>query len=371
MPADVIVRLPNWLGDTVMAVPALRALRLAWPDVRLAAAGPWVDVLAEQGLADVLVTYSRGWGARLATADTVRGLRAEVAILLPNSFEAGLSAWYWGAGRRIGYDTQGRAAILTDAVPLPRPRQHQIDEYLLLVAALGALTDDRTPWLTPPAPDAAEAQAVGVLFAEAGLAHPKRAIAIHLGAAGGAAKLWPQERIVELCRLMAARGDEVLLLGSSADEPIAASIVRETPARSVVGRDRPQLLPALLSEVAALVAADTGVAHLAAALGTPVVTLFGPTDPRLTAPRSGAAVAMSIGAPCAPCFYRRCPIDHPCMRGIAARDVLDRLTALMGVAPTPERSFAPLPIPLPPPRETLPRQSRRSERPRGGVEVNE
>jgi heptosyltransferase II len=328
MPEGVIVRLPNWLGDTVMAVPALRALRGACPDVHLAAAGPWVGVLAEQGLVDVLVTYSRGWAARLATADTVRRLGAEVAILLPSSLEAGLSAWYWGAGRRIGFDTQGRATILTDAVPLPRPRQHQIDEYLLLVAALGARTDDRTPRLTPPAPDAAERQTVSGLFAEAGLAHPERAIAIHLGTAGGAAKLWPRERIVELCRLAAERGDEVLLLGSPAEEPVASSILRETVARSIVGRDRPALLPAVLSGLGALVAADTGVAHLAAALGTPVVTLFGPTDPRRTAPRGRAAVSVGIDTPCAPCFYRECPIDHPCMRGITARDVWARLTAL-------------------------------------------
>jgi ADP-heptose:LPS heptosyltransferase len=87
-----------------------------------------------------------------------------------------------------------------------------------------------------------------------------------------------------------------------------------------VGRDRPALLPAVLAELDVLVSGDTGVAHLAAALGTPVVTLFGPTDPRLSAPR-GRATVVTHAVPCAPCFYRRCPIEHPCLRGVTPEDV--------------------------------------------------
>ncbi|MBI3827750.1 MAG: glycosyltransferase family 9 protein [Candidatus Rokubacteria bacterium] len=331
MPDSVILRLPNWLGDTVMAVPALRALRTALPTARIAAAGPWVSVLAEQGLADVLVIYPRAWTARVGVADSVRRLGADTAVLLPNSLEAALSAWYWGAGRRIGFDTGGRALALTDALPLPEPRRHQIDEYLLLVETLGVRADDPTPRLIPPRPESPEHEAARALFAEAGLDGARRVIGVHLGAAWGSSKLWPVERVGEFCRLASARGDAVVLLGTAADEPLAAAILAASPARSLVGRDRPELLPALLARLGALVAADTGVAHLAAALGTPVLTLFGPTDPRLTAPR-GPAQTLVGDAPCAPCFYRECPIDHPCMRRIGADDVLDRLSALMGAA---------------------------------------
>jgi heptosyltransferase-2 len=95
-----------------------------------------------------------------------------------------------------------------------------------------------------------------------------------------------------------------------------------------VGRDRPELLPALLVEVDALVCGDTGVGHLAAALGTPVVTLFGPTDPRLSAPR-GTVRAISHDVACAPCFYRACPIDHPCLRSIEAREVRHALDVVL------------------------------------------
>ncbi len=105
-------------------------------------------------------------------------------------------------------------------------------------------------------------------------------------------------------------------------------MLRETRAVSLVGRDGPDLLPAVLTEIAVLVSGDTGVAHLAAALGTPVVALFGPTDPALTAPLGGVAVVRHP-VPCAPCFYRACPIDHPCMRGILAETVGEEMDALL------------------------------------------
>jgi ADP-heptose:LPS heptosyltransferase len=114
-----------------------------------------------------------------------------------------------------------------------------------------------------------------------------------------------------------------LLLGSFEDAGRAARIVaasRSTPA-SLVGRDRPALLPQLLVRLSCLVSGDTGVAHLAAALGVPTVTLFGPTDPRLTAPRSERGELLIGPAPCAPCFLRTCPIEHVCLRAISVEDV--------------------------------------------------
>ena len=119
-----------------------------------------------------------------------------------------------------------------------------------------------------------------------------------------------------------------VLLGAPRDLPLAERVVAATGTPSLVGRDSPQTLTAVLAEIAALVSGDTGLAHLAAALGTPVVTLFGPTDPALSGPRGpGATVRHPV--PCAPCFYRACPIEHPCMLGIAARDVHERVRALL------------------------------------------
>ena len=152
VPVKIAVRLPNWLGDTVMAVPAIRALRDTFPDAKLLLAGPWVALLAGQGLGDVLVAYPRRWSNRLRPADTVRSFGSDIAVLLPNSFEAAVTALYWRARRRIGFGGDGRRWLLTDAPPRPEPRLHQIDEYLRLVEIAGGAVSSREPRLTPPEP---------------------------------------------------------------------------------------------------------------------------------------------------------------------------------------------------------------------------
>jgi heptosyltransferase II len=325
MHETLIVRLPNWLGDTVMAVPALRALRTARADARIVLVGPWATGLAGQALADVLVPYGRSWSARLARWDELRAFGASVAVLLPNSLEAAIAAWYWKAPRRVGLDAGRRGGLLTDAIPMPEPREHQIDEYARVVARLGVDVDDRIPRLAPPDEESPERAAVRRLLQEIGVDGTSgRLVGIHLGAAYGPSKLWPAERIAELCRALAVRGDVPVLLGARDDVDLADRLVLNTGTRSLVGRDGPELLTALLTEVDAVVCGDTGIGHLAAALGTPVTALFGPTDPRLTAPR-GPVRVLSHPVPCAPCFYRTCPIDHPCLRDITAADVHDAL----------------------------------------------
>jgi heptosyltransferase-2 len=325
---NIAVRLPNWLGDTVMAVPALAAVREAWPEARVLAAGPWAAMLADQGLADVLVDYPRSWGGRLRAADAISAFAPDLAILLPNSLESALAAWYSGARRRVGFAAGGRSELLTDAVPLPDPREHQVDEYLLLVERCGATVTAREPRLRAPAADAGERSEARRLLDEAQVPSRTgaRRIGVHLGAAYGPAKLWPAERIAELSRMAAAEGATVVLLGAPSDAATAEAILATAPARSLVGRDRPALLPALLVEVDVLVSGDTGIAHLAAALGIPVVTLFGPTDPSLSAPR-GRGTVVTYPVPCSPCFYRTCPIEHPCLRGVDAAVVWKHVTA--------------------------------------------
>ena len=324
MPDAIALRLPNWLGDTVMAVPAIRALRAAYPAARTMLVGPWVSLLAGQGLADALVTYPRAWAGRLAVTDAARRFGPDLAVLLPNSAEAALAAWYWGAGRRVGFAVGGRRLLLTDAAVPPRPRMHQVDEYLLLAERAGAPAADRVPRLAPPAVDDPLRDESRVLLRQAGAREGTPVIGVHLGAAHGPAKVWPRERTAEFCRLAHAAGADAVLLGAPGDAAAAASVAAVAPALNLAGRDRPQLLPALLSEIDVLVSGDTGVAHLAAALGTRVVTLFGPTDPTLTAPRGGFTTVMANPVPCSPCFYRVCPIEHPCLRGIDPAAVLDR-----------------------------------------------
>lgn len=330
MPGRLSVRLPNWLGDTVMAVPALRALREALAGTEILLAGPWARLLDGQGLADTLVVYPRSWRGRLRAAGRVRDFDADTVLLLPNSLEAAAAAVLWGGRRRVGFARGGRSWLLTDAVEPPRPRLHQADEYARLVERLDVAVGPRDPKLAPPAADSPERERVRALLAAAGApagGQGRRLVGVHLGAAYGSAKVWHRARVAEFCTLLGGTGDVAVLLGAPEDAPAVAEVLAAAPAVSLVGRDSPELLPALLAELDALVSGDTGVAHLAAALGTPAVVLFGPTDPELTAPRGPVAVVRHA-VPCAPCFYRACPIDHPCMRLLEAATVSARVDAL-------------------------------------------
>ena len=161
------------------------------------------------------------------------------------------------------------------------------------------------------------------LLGEVGLGGRPRIVGLHIGAAFGPSKLWPAESFARLAAQLAAAHLAPLLLGSPADRETADAVIAASrrPPASLVGRDRPALLPRLFSRLSCLVSGDTGVAHLAAAVGVPTVTLFGPTDPRLTAPRGAAARVVSHPTACAPCFLAECPIEHGCLRGIEADDV--------------------------------------------------
>ena len=322
----VVVRAPNWLGDTVMAQPALAALRAGAPDATITVVGRWASVLRGQGMADALLDYP-GDGGRGRFARALAGARPDVALILPNSFEAARAARRWRARRRVGFDTDARGALLTDRVPLPEPRRHQVDEYRLLVEALGMSAPAVEPRLGPPCEPALEAEAEALLAGAVSAGVPR--VGLHLGAAGGPAKRWAVAAWAELAERLIHDRLAPVLLGGPGDVAAAAAVLRlagRAPA-SLVGRDRPALLPHLLTRLQCVVSADTGVAHLAAALGTATVTLFGSTDPRLSAPRSSRALVVAPGAPCAPCFLAECPIEHPCMRAITAEAVVVRVRA--------------------------------------------
>jgi heptosyltransferase-2 len=157
-------------------------------------------------------------------------------------------------------------------------------------------------------------------------------VGLHLGTAVGGAKLWPALSFARLADRLRQASLVPVLLGSPADAAGAAAVLAatRTPIPSLVGRDRPALLPGLLSRLACVVSGDTGVAHLAAAVGVPTVTLFGPTDPTRTAPRATKSRAVRGSAPCAPCFLTTCPIDHVCLRGVSVSSVAAAVTEAIG-----------------------------------------
>jgi heptosyltransferase-2 len=326
-PGRILVRGPNWLGDTVMAVPLLRALRRRWPGAEVLCVGRWAPPLleAEPGLARGL-DYPRPWRARLRLARDLRRAGVDLAVLLPNSFESALFAWLAGARSRVGYAGDGRSALLTHPVPPPAGRLRQVDAYLALLGPVGVAPAGDAPTLAIGDARRTEARR---LLASAGVPAGTRPVALSLGAAFGPAKLWPADRFAALAARLAGEGRAVVLVGEAAATPLADGVRAALPGSipSLVGRDHPALLPALLGECAVVVTPDSGPAHVAAAVGVPAVVLFGPTDPRLTAPAGAGHAAVWRRPPCAPCFLPRCPIDHRCMRSITVDEVLAAVRA--------------------------------------------
>ena len=205
-----LVRFPNWLGDTVMALPALRALRAALPGAELWCVGPWVGPILElePGIARRLAPPG-GVGARLAQARRLRQARFDVALILPNSFETALAGWLSGARWRVGYG-DGRAALLTHALPAPTDRVHQVTEYLKLLAPFGVEASPAPPTLGIDPARRVEARR---LLDEAGVPLGEPRVGLQLGAALGPAKLWPSARIAALAARLVARGIHPVLLG--------------------------------------------------------------------------------------------------------------------------------------------------------------
>jgi heptosyltransferase-2 len=315
-----LVRLPNWLGDTVMALPTLRALRGVLPGAELWCLGPWVGPVleTEPGIARRLVP-PRGAAARLVQARRLRQAQFDLALILPNSFETALAGRLSGARWRVGYG-EGRAALLTHALPAQADRVHQVTGYLGLLAPFGV---EASP--TPPTMgiDAARRVEARRLLGEVGVPLGAPRVGLQLGAALGPAKLWAPARIAALAAQLATRGIHPVLLGGPQARGLADAVqaAAPEPIRSLVGRDRPALLAALIAELDALVGADSGPAHVAAAVGVPTVTLFGPTDPRLTAPLGPGQQALWHQPACGPCFLRECPIDHRCLQAIEVSEV--------------------------------------------------
>lgn len=327
----VLVRCPNWLGDTVMAVPTIQALRAALPDAEVWCLGPWVEAILgdEPGIARRLAVPP-AWRERLALAGRLRRAGVDLALLLPGSFESALAAWMAGARRRVGYAGDGRTRLLTHPVAPPEGFHHQVDAYLALLAPLGVRPAATVPTLRV---SLAGRVAARRLLRSVGVQPGDRAVGIQLGAAFGASKLWPAVRLGALAVALEGRGVPTVFLGGASAMPLLAAVEASTgrPVRSLVGRDRPALLPALLAELGVLVAPDSGPAHVAAAVGVPVVALFGPTDPRLTAPVGDRHAAVWAKPACAPCFLSGCPIDHRCMEAIDVDDVLRAVLERLGV----------------------------------------
>ena len=317
-PSRLLVRAPNWVGDVVLSLPALRDLRRAFPASRLEVlARPWVAGLYAAVPEIDGVVESRG---TLADAAAIRG-RYDLGLLLPNSFASAFTLWRAGIPERWGYATDARGALLTRScrVSASLGGRSQVYYYRAMLEGLG-LAVSGPPDASLACPEA---------WAERGralLGSPGPWIGINPGAAYGTAKRWPPERFAAAAALVARRsGAQVAIVGSAAERPLAEAIAAQLggAARVLCGETTLADLVGVLRELRLLLTNDSGPMHLAAALGTPLVAVFGSTDWTETAPVSERARVVREETECAPCKLRECPIDHRCM----ARVAVDRVAA--------------------------------------------
>lgn len=335
----VVVRGANWVGDAVMTVPALRELRRLLPGAELTlATRPWaVGVFEEADFIDRVLVDAESAGkvrAVFAEARRWRERRFDLALLFPNSFAPALVASLARVPFRLGYATQGRTPLLTHpfAVPDWRGRRHEVFYYLKLVAELERLlygtsgVEAREPDLSLPV-NAAQTREALRLLREQGARGGRPLVAICPGSTNSRAKRWPAERFAEVADLLVERnGAEVVLVGAREEADISAEVERRMRARPFVltGKTSLPQTAALLKAADLLVTNDTGPAHLAAAVGCPVVVIFGPTDPRTTRPFGDSAEVVRRPPDCAPCMLRDCPIDHRCMTAVTPEEVFER-----------------------------------------------
>jgi len=342
----LVIRAPNWLGDAVMALPAMGAIRAAFGGAHVAVAAiPSIAPLFDEDT-------SAGQDSVIPVPDAaaeVRVLRAggfDAIVLLPNSFRSAWSARRASIPERWGYASGFRRWLLTRAVSRPRGRVHQSTCYLDLVKGLELPEGD--PWPRVVVRPATRTRADAVLAAH-GLgeeADGVRVVGFAPGAAYGHAKRWPPRMVAEtIVRLSRESSAVCVMFGAGGDRDSGREIESLLPpdvrAVNLIGRTDLRLLAGVMTRCSAFVSNDSGAMHLAAALGRPVVAIFGATDERVTSPLGAPGRLGEIVTPdvlthpvfCRPCMLRDCPIDHRCMKGVTVDVVVAAVTRRLGAAP--------------------------------------
>jgi heptosyltransferase-2 len=352
-----LVRGVNWLGDAVMCTPALLRLREGFPRAHITLLTPaklsglWTGHPA----LDAVEEFTADEGA-WKVGRRLRGKGFDLALILPNSPRSAIEMWLAGIPRRVGLARPWRNWFLTQAIPpraahvsmrkrtpgevrvllkaanparfAPPPEAHHLHQYLHLTAALGANPAPVAPLIAvSPEERAGIQKRVGTW--------DQPLVGLVPGAEYGPAKRWPEEKFIAAAtEIQTQTGAVMVLLGGKGDTEIAARIVAALPGRAInlAGATTLRELCAALQACRVVVANDTGPMHLAAAVGTPVVGIFGSTSPELTGPGlpgDPRHCLLAAEVPCRPCFLRACPVDFRCMGSLAADAVAAAALARM------------------------------------------
>lgn len=332
----ILVRGTNWIGDAVMSIPALRELRRIFPDDHITLhTRTWADGLfRDAAFVDEIVTFDAARWRIKDVIDNSQFLKDDgydFAILLPNSFESAITSYLSRIPRRFGYNKDVRGLLLTDPIAVPewKNRRHEVFYYLNLISeverrVLGRDTvANAIPDITVEVSDERRSAALDLLKT-AGVDPEKRTVAIGAGSTNSRAKRWPVDRFASLIDMLVSELDvNVVLIGSKAEADVTAAVTsacRQKPI-DLAGKTDLGEVTAILKVADLLISNDMGLAHIAPAVGTQTIAIFGPTDPVTTRPYSEHAEIIRKDVECSPCMLRDCPIDHRCMTGISAKEV--------------------------------------------------
>jgi heptosyltransferase-2 len=335
-PFRILVRSSNWLGDSVMSVPAVRAIKAARPDAQVTIAAPekiaplW-KLVPE---VDAIIPLPGNW-----LLSSVRLIRRappfDVAILFPNSLRAALESWLTAIPRRVAYRGHWRRWLLNQIVPIPRkpgPPEHHSLRFLRIARECGADTEqprsEKTFDAQRPTP---YAHLTGV-HKESVADNYQLKIGLCAGAEYGLAKRWLPERFAEAAERVSAQSPVQWMLFGTARDALAGAKVAAALGDRCVNRIGQTTLDQLIDELhdcRLLLTNDTGTMHLAALLGIPAVAIFGSTEPRLTGPLGNGHIILRHHVECSPCFLRECPIDFRCMKAVGVEEVADAVLSIL------------------------------------------
>jgi heptosyltransferase-2 len=332
-PKKIMVRATNWIGDAVMSLPAIEALRARFPNSEIVLVSkPWVSQLywnypavTRQIVYDAEGEH-QGMRGFWKLVRKLHSERFDAAILLQNAFQAAWMAWCAGIPVRIGYARDGRTPLLSEAVEVPPPAAygHQAYYYLQLLFRSGLIEKPQTIKEVRLHLAESERKWAAKQLQTLGLSGKRFLVGICPGASFGAAKRWLPDRYAKLAdRLIDALGADVLIFGSRSESPLAEAVARamgHTPVL-VAGKTTLREFMALLAKCHLVITNDSGPMHLAAALGLPLLAIFGSTNERATGPVGPRVRIIKHPVECSPCGLRECPIDFRCMTGISVDDV--------------------------------------------------
>ena len=329
-PFRILIRATNWLGDSVISMPAVRAIKHGRPDAHVTVAAPAKLAPVWKLVPEVDEVIALPAQSPLTTARLLRKRDAfDVAVLFPKSMRAALEVWLAGIPRRVGFAGHQRRWLLNQIVPdVPKngPITHQVNDYLAIARQLGAGTHAFAP--------AAQKRngATGPTL-----------LGLCPGAEYGPAKRWLPERFAEVAsRVASTRDVKWILFGTAADADSGTAIANVLGDRceNRIGKTTLDELIVELGRCGLLLTNDTGTMHLATLLGVPVVAVFGSTEHRLTGPLGDGNTVIRRHVECSPCFLRECPIDFRCMHAVSVEEVTEKVLALLGSSRQVDNSVA-------------------------------